>query len=40
VQAAPHNYGGALRMLIAAGRGRFWLTRSAASACLGLDGKP
>jgi Flp pilus assembly protein TadD len=40
VQAAPHNYGSALRMLIAAGRGRFWLTRSAAAACLGFDGKP
>lgn len=40
VQAVPHNYGSALRMLIGAGRGRFWLNRSAAAACLGLDGKP
>jgi Tfp pilus assembly protein PilF len=40
VQAAPHNYGGALRMLISAGRGRFWLKRSAAAECLGLNGKP
>ena len=40
VQAAPHSYGSALRMLIAAGRGRFWLKRSAAAACLGFDGKP
>jgi tetratricopeptide (TPR) repeat protein len=39
VQAAPHNYGNALRMLIGAGRGRFWLKRSAAAACLGLNGK-
>jgi len=39
VQAAPHVYGSALRMLIAAGRGRFWLKRSAAAACLGFDGK-
>lgn len=35
VEAAPHNYGGALRMLISAGRGRFWLKRSAAAKCLG-----
>jgi Flp pilus assembly protein TadD len=27
VQAAPHVHGSALRMLIAAGRGRFWLRR-------------
>jgi tetratricopeptide (TPR) repeat protein len=40
VQAVPHNYGSALRMLIGAGRGRFWLNRSAAAACLGLNGKP
>jgi tetratricopeptide (TPR) repeat protein len=40
VQAAPHNYGSALRMLISAGRGRFWLKRSAAAACLGFEGKP
>jgi tetratricopeptide (TPR) repeat protein len=40
VKAAPHNYGNALRMLIGAGRGRFWLKRSAAAACLGLSGKP
>jgi tetratricopeptide (TPR) repeat protein len=39
VQAAPHNYGSALRMLISAGRGRFWLKRSAAAECLGLNGK-
>jgi tetratricopeptide (TPR) repeat protein len=40
VQAAPHNYGSALRMLISAGRGRFWLKRSAAGECLGLNGEP
>jgi tetratricopeptide (TPR) repeat protein len=40
VQAVPHNYGNALRMLIGAGRGRFWLKRSAAAACLGFNGKP
>jgi tetratricopeptide (TPR) repeat protein len=41
VEAAPHNYGNALRMLISAGRGRFWLKRSAAAECLGLNnGKP
>jgi len=40
VQAAPHNYGTALRMLIGAGRGRFWLNRSAAAACLGFNVKP
>jgi tetratricopeptide (TPR) repeat protein len=40
VQAAPHTYGSALRMLISAGRGRFWLRRSAAAECLGLNGKP
>jgi tetratricopeptide (TPR) repeat protein len=40
VQVAPHNYGSALRMLISAGRGRFWLKRSAAAECLGLDEKP
>jgi len=40
VQAAPHNYGSALRMLISAGRGRFWLKRSAAAECLGLNEKP
>ena len=40
VQAGPHNYGSALRMLITAGRGRFWLRRSAAAACLGFDGEP
>jgi Flp pilus assembly protein TadD len=40
VKAAPHNYGNALRMLISAGRGRFWLRRSAAALCLGFDGKP
>jgi tetratricopeptide (TPR) repeat protein len=39
VQAVPHNYGSALRMLIGAGRGRFWLNRSAAAACLGFNGK-
>ena len=37
VQAAPHNYGSALRMLIGAGRGRFWLRRSAAARCLALN---
>src|SRR5260370_35556212 len=40
VQAAPHNYGSALRMLISAGRGRFWLKRSAAAECLGLNEEP
>jgi tetratricopeptide (TPR) repeat protein len=40
VQAAPHNYGSALRMLISAGRGRFWLKRSAAAELLGFNGKP
>jgi len=40
VQAAPHNYGSALRMLTSAGRGRFWLKRSAAAECLGLNGRP
>ena len=40
VQAVPHNYGSALRMLIGAGRGRFWLNRSAAAACLGFNVKP
>jgi tetratricopeptide (TPR) repeat protein len=40
VEAAPHNYGNALRMLISAGRGRFWLRRSAAAQCLGFTGKP
>ena len=40
VEAAPHNYGNALRMLISAGRGRFWLKRSAAAECLGLNGEP
>ena len=40
VQAAPHNYGSALRMLTSAGRGRFWLKRSAAAECLGLNGEP
>ena len=39
VQAAPANYGSALRMLIGAGRGRFWLKRSAAAERLGLNGK-
>jgi tetratricopeptide (TPR) repeat protein len=40
VEAAPHNYGSALRMLISAGRGRFWLKRSAVAECLGFSGKP
>jgi tetratricopeptide (TPR) repeat protein len=40
VQATPHTYGSALTMLISAGRGRFWLKRSAAAQCLGLNGKP
>jgi tetratricopeptide (TPR) repeat protein len=40
VEAAPHHYGSALRMLISAGRGRFWLKRSAAAERLGLNGKP
>jgi tetratricopeptide (TPR) repeat protein len=40
VQAAPHNYGSALKMLISAGRGRFWFKRSAAAECLGRNAKP
>jgi len=40
VQAAPQNYGNALKMLISAGRGRFWLRRSAAAERLGPGGKP
>jgi tetratricopeptide (TPR) repeat protein len=40
VQAAPHNYGNALRMLIGSGRGQFWLNRSAAAASLGFSGNP
>ena len=39
VQAAPHFYGMALRILISTGRGRFWLKPSAAAACLGFNGK-
>jgi tetratricopeptide (TPR) repeat protein len=41
VQADPHNSESAVKMLVAAGRGRFWLKRSAAAACLGLglDGR-
>jgi Tfp pilus assembly protein PilF len=38
VQANPEVYGSVLRLLIAAGRGRFWLRRSAAAASLGLEG--
>ncbi|HKD31453.1 MAG TPA: tetratricopeptide repeat protein [Xanthobacteraceae bacterium] len=38
VETAPHNYGSALRMLISAGRGRFWLKRSAAAEHLGAKG--
>jgi tetratricopeptide (TPR) repeat protein len=37
VQAAPNVYGSVLRMLIAAGRGRFWLRRSKAAEALGFD---
>jgi tetratricopeptide (TPR) repeat protein len=37
VQAAPNVYGNVLRMLIAAGRGRFWLNRSKAAEALGFD---
>lgn len=40
VQAERPNYGSALKMLISAGRGRFWLRRSAATACLGSESKP
>jgi tetratricopeptide (TPR) repeat protein len=40
VEAAPHNYGAALKMLISAGRGRFWFNRSAAADYLGLSKKP
>jgi tetratricopeptide (TPR) repeat protein len=40
VRAAPQNYGSALKMLISAGRGRFWFKRSAAAECLGLSDKP
>jgi Flp pilus assembly protein TadD len=40
VEAAPQNYGGALKMLCSAGRGRFWFSRSAAANGLGLKKKP
>jgi Tfp pilus assembly protein PilF len=40
VEAAPHSYGSALKMLISAGRGRFWFKRSAAAESLGLKKKP
>jgi tetratricopeptide (TPR) repeat protein len=40
VQASPQNYGSALKMLISAGRGRFWLRRGTAAEHLGLAGKP
>jgi Flp pilus assembly protein TadD len=40
VEAAPHSYGGALKMLVGAGHGRFWFKRSAAADYLGLKKKP
>lgn len=40
VEAAPHSYGGALKMLIGASRGRFWFRRSAAADYLGLKKQP
>jgi Tfp pilus assembly protein PilF len=40
VDAAPHTCGAALKMLISAGRGRFWFRRSAAADYLGLKKKP
>jgi tetratricopeptide (TPR) repeat protein len=40
VEADPHNYGGALKTLVGAGRGRFWFRRSAAAEYLGLGKKP
>jgi tetratricopeptide (TPR) repeat protein len=39
VQAAPHVYGSVLKMLITAGRGRFWLRRSTAAEILGFNQK-
>jgi tetratricopeptide (TPR) repeat protein len=40
VEATPHNYGAALKMLVGAARGRFWFTRSAAAEYLGLRKRP
>jgi tetratricopeptide (TPR) repeat protein len=40
VEAAPHNYGSALKMLVSAGRGRFWFKRSAAADYLGFKRNP
>lgn len=40
VEAAPQNFGSALKMLASAGRGRFWFRRSAAANDLGLKKKP
>jgi len=39
VRGAPQLYGMALRILVAAGRGRFWLKPSAAAACLEFNGQ-
>ena len=39
VQAEPQVYGSVLKMLITAGRGRFWLSRSAAAENLGFNHK-
>jgi tetratricopeptide (TPR) repeat protein len=37
VRAAPQNYGKALKTLVSAGRGRFWIRRSAAAQFLNPD---
>jgi Flp pilus assembly protein TadD len=37
VRSAPQNYGKALRALVSAGRGRFWIRRSAAAQFLNPD---
>ena len=37
VRAAPQNYGRALKVLVSAGRGRFWIRRSAAAKFLDAD---
>jgi tetratricopeptide (TPR) repeat protein len=37
VRAAPQHYGKALRALVSAGRGRFWIRRSAAAQFLNPD---
>jgi tetratricopeptide (TPR) repeat protein len=40
VRAAPALYGKALRIVVSAGRGRFWLKPSAAAEFLGLSPRP